>query len=199
MHANYSQAVINLLKVKGVVRARELALLGVKGATLQQLLQKGCLVRIERGLYALASRSSSGLDELALLAIKYEGLVFCLLTALQVHGLTTQSPHEVWVAIGQKSRTPKIAYPPLRVLRMGDIDYGTTRLKVDGFTQIPVTNIAKTIADCFKFRNKIGLDVALEALREAWQQKRVTMDELWVAAEHCRVTNVIRPYLESLV
>ena len=199
MHANYSQAVINLLKVKGVVRARELALLGVKGATLQQLLQKGCLVRIERGLYALASRSSSGLDELALLAIKYEGLVFCLLTALQVHGLTTQSPHEVWVAIGQKSRSPKIAYPPLRVLRMGDIDYGTTRLKVDGFTQIPVTNIAKTIADCFKFRNKIGLDVALEALREAWQQKRVTMDELWVAAEHCRVTNVIRPYLESLV
>jgi predicted transcriptional regulator of viral defense system len=199
MHANYSQAVINLLKVKGVVRARELALLGVKGATLQQLLQKGCLVRIERGLYALASRSSSGLDELALLAIKYEGLVFCLLTALQVHGLTTQSPHEVWVAIGQKSRTPKITYPPLRVLRMGDIDYGTTRIKVDGSTQIPVTNIAKTIADCFKFRNKIGLDVALEALREAWQQKRVTMDELWVAAEHCRVTNVIRPYLESLV
>lgn len=184
---------------KGVVRARELAFLGVKGATLQQLLQKGCLVRIERGLYALASRSSSGLDELALLAIKYKGLVFCLLTALQVHGLTTQSPHEVWVAIGQKSRSPKIAYPPLRILRMGAIDYGTTLIKVDGSTQIPVTNIAKTIADCFKFRNKIGLDVALEALKEAWQQKRVTMDELWVAAEHCRVTNVIRPYLESLV
>jgi len=118
---------------------------------------------------------------------------------LQVHGLTTQSPHEVWVAIGQKSRSPKIAYPPLRILRMGAIDYGTTLIKVDGSTQIPVTNIAKTIADCFKFRNKIGLDVALEALKEAWQQKRVTMDELWVAAEHCRVTNVIRPYLESLV
>ena len=199
MHANYSQAALNLLKEKGVVRARELAFLGVKGATLQQLLQKGCLVRIERGLYALASRSSSGLDELALLAIKYKGLVFCLLTALQVHGLTTQSPHEVWVAIGQKSRSPKIAYPPLRILRMGAIDYGTTLVKVDGSTQIPVTNIAKTIADCFKFRNKIGLDVALEALKEAWQQKRVTMDELWVAAEHCRVTNVIRPYLESLV
>jgi len=199
VHANYSQAALNLLKEKGVVRARELAFLGVKGATLQQLLQKGCLVRIERGLYALASRSSSGLDELALLAIKYKGLVFCLLTALQVHGLTTQSPHEVWVAIGQKSRSPKIAYPPLRILRMGAIDYGTTLIKVDDSTQIPVTNIAKTIADCFKFRNKIGLDVALEALKEAWQQKRVTMDELWVAAEHCRVTNVIRPYLESLV
>jgi predicted transcriptional regulator of viral defense system len=199
VHANNSQAALNLLKEKGVVRARELAFLGVKGATLQQLLQKGCLVRIERGLYALASRSSSGLDELALLAIKYKGLVFCLLTALQVHGLTTQSPHEVWVAIGQKSRSPKIAYPPLRILRMGAIDYGTTLIKVDGSTQIPVTNIAKTIADCFKFRNKIGLDVALEALKEAWQQKRVTMDELWVAAEHCRVTNVIRPYLESLV
>jgi predicted transcriptional regulator of viral defense system len=82
---------------------------------------------------------------------------------------------------------------------MSDVDYGITTISVDAVVRIPVTDIAKTIADCFKFRNKIGLDVALEALRDAWQQKKVTMDELWRAAEHCRVANVMRPYLESLV
>jgi predicted transcriptional regulator of viral defense system len=79
------------------------------------------------------------------------------------------------------------------------VGYGIVSITVDGVVHIPVTDIAKTIADCFKFRNKIGLDVALEALRDAWQQKKVTMDDLWRAAEHCRVANVIRPYLESLV
>jgi predicted transcriptional regulator of viral defense system len=82
---------------------------------------------------------------------------------------------------------------------MSDLEYGITTMSVDNVVQIPVTNIAKTVADCFKFRSKVGLDVALEALREAWQQKLVTMDELWEAAQHCRVANVMRPYMESLV
>ncbi len=110
-----------------------------------------------------------------------------------------QSPHEVWVAVGQKARAPNIEYPPLHVVRMSDVDYGITIISVDGVVRIPVTNVAKTIADCFKFRNKIGLDVALEALRDAWQKKKLTMDDLWQAAEHCRVANVMRPYMESLV
>jgi predicted transcriptional regulator of viral defense system len=109
-----------------------------------------------------------------------------------------QSPHQVWVAIGQKARAPTIEYPPLHVVRMSDVDYGITTVPVDGVVRIPVTDVAKTIADCFKFRNKIGLDVALEALRDAWQKKKVTMDDLWQAAEHCRVANVMRPYMESL-
>lgn len=187
---------LTLVRQKGIVRARELALVGAAGGTLQQLLHSGRLVRVGRGLYTSADRS---LHDLAPIAIKSKNLVFCLLTALQLHGLTTQSPHEVWVAIGQKSRAPKMEYPPLRVVRMSDVEYGTTTAVVDGVVNIPVTDIPKTIADCFKFRNKIGLDVALEALREAWQQKKVSMDELWQAAEHCRVTNVMRPYLESLV
>jgi predicted transcriptional regulator of viral defense system len=136
---------------------------------------------------------------LAPIAIKSKDLVFCLLTALELHGLTTQSAHEVWVAIGQKTRAPKLEYPPLHVVRMSDLKFGIMTKTVDEVVQIPVTNVAKTIADCFKFRNKIGLDIALEALRDAWQQKKVTMDELWRAAEHCRVANVMRPYLESLV
>lgn len=187
---------LDLVRQKGIVRARELAQVGASGGTLQQLLHSGHLVRVGRGLYASAEGS---VHDLAPIAIKSNHLVFCLLTALQLHGLTTQSPHEVWVAIGQKARAPKIEYPPLRVVRMSDVDYGITTAVVDGVVQIPVTNIPKTIADCFKFRNKIGLDVALEALRDAWQHKKVTMDELWKAAEHCRVANVMRPYLESLV
>jgi predicted transcriptional regulator of viral defense system len=190
---------IDLANKQGLVRARELAQVGAAGGTLQQLLKTGSLVRVERGVYAPAGRTSTELDDLGPIAVKYPRLVFCLLTALQLHGLTTQSPHEVWVAIGQKARAPNVAYPPLRVMRMSDVDYGITTMSVDAVVRIPVTDVAKTIADCFKFRNKIGLDVALEALRDAWQQKKVTMDALWQAAEHCRVANVMRPYLESLV
>ena len=199
MLINSAHPAIALANQKGLVRARDLALVGAAGGTLQQLLQTGRLVRVGRGVYAPAGRTHTELDDLGPIAIKYPSLIFCLLTALQLHGLTTQSPHEVWVAVGQKARAPKIEYPPLHVVRMSDVDYGVATVAISGVVRIPVTDVAKTIADCFKFRNKIGLDVALEALRDAWQQKKVTMDELWRAAEHCRVANVMRPYLESLV
>jgi predicted transcriptional regulator of viral defense system len=190
---------LELANKQGFVRARELALVGAAGGTLQNLLKTGSLVKVGRGVYASPGRKKTELDDLGPIAIKYPRLVFCLLTALQLHGLTMQSPHQVWVAIGQKARAPTIEYPPLHVVRMSDVDYGITTVSVDGVVRIPVTDVAKTIADCFKFRNKIGLDVALEALRDAWQKKKVTMDDLWQAAEHCRVANVMRPYMESLV
>lgn len=199
MHPISQHPALDLANKQGFVRARELALVGAAGGTLQQLLKTGSLVKVGRGVYAPAGRKPTELDDLGPIAIKYPRLVFCLLTALQLHGLTTQSPHEVWVAVGQKARAPNIEYPPLHVVRMSDVDYGIKTVSVDGVVQIPVTDVAKTIADCFKFRNKIGLDVALEALRDAWQQKKVTMDALWQAAEHCRVANVMRPYMESLV
>jgi predicted transcriptional regulator of viral defense system len=184
---------------KGLIRANELAKFGASGAVLQQLLATGQLIRVTRGLYAPASKTLSEMDDLGVVAIKYPQLVFCLLTALQMHELTTQLPHQLWVAIGQKARAPKLDFPPLRIIRMNDLSFGLTTLIVDGGIPIQVTNVAKTIADCFKFRNKIGLDIALEALRDAWRQKKVTIDEIWQAAEHCRVQNVMRPYLESLV
>jgi len=199
MHPISQHPALDLANKQGFVRARELALVGAAGGTLQQLLKTGSLVKVGRGVYAPAGRKPTELDDLGPIAIKYPRLVFCLLTALQLHGLTTQSPHEVWVAVGQKARAPNIEYPPLHVVRMSDVDYGIKTVSVDGVVRIPVTDVAKTIADCFKFRNKIGLDVALEALRDAWQQKKVTMDALWQAAEHCRVANVMRPYMESLV
>ena len=199
MHPITQHPALELANKLGFVRARDLASVGAAGGTLQHLLKTGSLVKVGRGLYALTNRKQTELDDLGPIAIKYPRLVFCLLTALQLHGLTMQSPHEVWVAIGQKARAPSIEYPPLHVVRMSDVDYGITMVSVDGVVQIPVTNVAKTIADSFKFRSKIGLDVALEALRDAWQKKKVTMDDLWQAAEHCRVANVMRPHMESLV
>ena len=190
---------LELIQKKGMVRAHELARIGVAGDTLQQLLRSGALVRISRGLYAAPDRALNEHDQLAQLAIKHPHMVFCLLTALRIHGLTTQAPHEVWVAISPNARAPQVSYPPLRIVRLSDPGLQVETISLDGVVRIPVTSVDKTVADCFKFRNKIGLDIALEALRDAWRQKKVTMDELWESAQLCRVTNVMRPYLESLV
>ncbi len=136
------------------------------------------------------------LAEVALLVPKG---VICLLSALRFHDLTTQAPFEVWVAIANNAAEPRLEYPPLRVVRFSDavLHEGVELHIVDG-VPVHVTGVAKTVVDCFKYRNKIGLDVALEALREAWRAKRTTSDELWDYATLCRVANVMRPYLESL-
>ena len=125
--------------------------------------------------------------------------VVCLLSALRFHGLSTQAPFEVWLAIENKAITPKLDYPPLRIVRFSGaaLTEGVEEHVVDDVT-VRITCIAKTVADCFKYRNKIGLDVALEALREAWHEKRMTSDDLWRYAKVCRVANVMRPYLDSL-
>jgi predicted transcriptional regulator of viral defense system len=190
---------LDLLHSRGIVRARDLAAIGVSGATLAHLLGRGELIRIDRGLYAPPGRMATESDQLVQTAIRYPNAVFCLLTALQVHGLTTQSPHEIWVAIAPHSRAPTPGYPPLRVIRFSDPSIGLEQRLIDGVVSIPVTSVAKTVADCFKFRNKIGVDIAIEALRDAWIQRKATMDGLWEAAEWCRMTRVMRPYLESLV
>jgi predicted transcriptional regulator of viral defense system len=126
-------------------------------------------------------------------------VLVCLLSALAFHGLTTQAPFEVWVAVGNKARAPKLNDPPLHVAHFSGpaLTEGVEIHDIEGVS-VKVTSVAKTIADCFKFRNKIGLDVALEALKEAWRAKRFTMDELWHCGQICRVQNVMRPYLEGL-
>jgi len=133
-------------------------------------------------------------------AIKCPRSLFCLLTALKLHGVTTQNPHEVWIAIDHKAHAPKMDYPPLRIIRFsGDaLHEGCEPIIVDGVVHALVTNLAKTVVDCFKFRYKIGLDVAVEALRESLSARRVTMDELHHYAKVCRVDKVMRPYLEAL-
>ena len=126
-------------------------------------------------------------------------LVDTLLSALRFHGLTTQNPFEVWMAVGIKARRPELDWPPVRIVRFSGpaLEYGVEEHDIEGIT-VRVYNAAKTVADCFKYRNKIGLDVAIEALRDCWRKQKATADELWAAAKVCRVTNVMRPYLESL-
>ena len=125
--------------------------------------------------------------------------VFCLLSALRVHGIGTQAPSEIWLAIAHRAPIPRIDRPAIRTVRMSGAAFadGIEQLSVDGVT-VPVFNAAKTVADCFKYRNKIGIDVALEALRDGWQQQKFTMDDIWRYAALDRVANVMRPYLESV-
>jgi predicted transcriptional regulator of viral defense system len=136
---------------------------------------------------------------LAEVALRVPKGVVCLLSALRVHGIGTQAPFEVWLGIGHHAPIPRLDQPNIRSVRMSGAAFtgGIDRLDVDG-VQVPVFNAAKTVADCFKYRNKIGLDVALEALRDGWTQKKFTMDEVWHYASIDRVSNVMRPYLESL-
>jgi len=159
----------------------------------------GQLTRVSRGLYSLPEPDVTEHRSTVEVSKKVPKGVICLLSALRFHGLTTQNPHQIWIAIGEKARRPKLEYPPLRVMRFSEatLGAGVETHVVEG-VKIRVFNPAKTVADCFKYRNKIGLDVALEALREAWRERRSTSQELWKYAEICRVANVMRPYLESL-
>jgi predicted transcriptional regulator of viral defense system len=188
-----------LVQQRHIVRARDLEKIGVPRNYLGRLESRGVLQKVDRGLYEVVGLTPS--EDMSLLAIahKVPRSVICLLSALRFHGIGTQIPSEVWIAIDVKARSPRIEHPPIRVVRSSgeSLRFGVQEHEVQG-GRIRVYNPAKTVADCFKFRNKIGADVALEALRECLRQKKATVDELWRAAKVCRVANVMRPYMESL-
>ena len=194
-----AERLIDLVRNQGLIRPRDLAPLGIPRVALTRAVRRGELERIGRGLYGLPGRPVSAHGVLAEVARRVPKGVVCLLSALRFHGLTTQAPFEVWLAIDNKAIAPKLDYPPLRIVRFSGaaLTEGVEEQVVDGVT-VRVTGVAKTVADCFKYRNKIGLDVALEALREAWREKRMTSEDLWRYAKVCRVANVMRPYMESL-
>ena len=196
---SHSQKILELARLHGVIRSRELTQRGLPRTILTRLVRKGLLIRLERGLYTLPDKPATEHISLVQVSRKCPRGIVCLLSALQFHELTTQSPFEVWFAIPNKSRPPKMEYPPLRIIRFSGLALteGINEQQIDG-TPVNITNVARTVADCFKHRNKIGLDVALEALREAWYEKRASMDDLWRYALVCRVTTIMRPYLESL-
>jgi predicted transcriptional regulator of viral defense system len=195
-----SQQLLGLVTTQGLIRPRDLTPLGIPRVEITRAVRRGELERVGRGLYGLPGRVVSAQATLAEVACKVPKGIVCLLSALQFYELTTQSPFEIWLAIENKAVKPKLDYPPLRVVRFSGLAFteGVEEHIVDGVT-VRVTSVAKTVADCFKYRNKIGLDVAMEALREAWNAKRMTADEIWHYAKICRVANVMRPYLESLV
>jgi predicted transcriptional regulator of viral defense system len=194
-----TEQVFDLVKKAGVFRPRDLDSHGIPREYLVRLCRKGLVQRVGRGLYTVVDADLSEHHSLAEASKKIPHGVICLLSALRFHGLTTQAPFEVWIAIDVKARKPRSDGPPLRIVRFSGaaLDSGIEDQLIQGVT-VRVYSAAKTVADCFKYRNKIGLDVALEALRECWRERRCTMDDLWADAKICRVSNVMRPYLESL-
>jgi predicted transcriptional regulator of viral defense system len=154
---------------------------------------------VARGVYRLPEQSITENHGVAVAATAVPHGVICLLSALQYHGIGTQMPSEVWIALDRRAWRPTLSYPPLRIVRYTGkaLTAGVETHSIEG-RPVKVYNVGKTLADCFKYRNKIGLDVALEALREAWRAKRFTMDELDRYAAICRVQKVMRPYLEAL-
>lgn len=193
------EQVLALASSASLLRARDVAALSLPTIILSRLVRDGRLRRVGRGVYARPDRPLSEHISLAEAALRVPRGVICLLSALHIHGLGAQAPHQIWLAIPQNSPTPRVERPSLRPVRMSGpaLTEGIQSMRIDGL-DVPVFNAAKTIADCFKYRNKIGIDVALEALRDGWDQRKVSMDELSYYANIDRVSNVMRPYVESV-
>ena len=197
--STHEKLLMRLVRSRKLLRARDLAEQGLPTITLTRLVQAGKLDRVARGLYALPHAAMSEHRSLAEVALRVPRGVVCLLSALQFHEIGTQAPFEVWLAIPNRDTPPRIEYPPIRIVRMSDdaLTDGVQRKRIDG-VEVPIFNPARTVVDCFKFRNKIGLDVAIEALREGWRERRFSVDELWHHATLQRVANVMRPYIEAI-
>lgn len=190
-----------MARTRPVLRARDVAAQGIHTGTLTRLARAGTLERVGPGRYRLAQQPRvTEYHDLAVAATSVPQAVVCLISALQFHGIGTQLPAEVWIAVPRGTRVPRLSTPPLRVVRISPdvFDRGIEPHRIEGQT-VRVYSVARTIADCFRFRNNVGLDVALEALAEAWRGKRVNLDELHRLATTLRVQRVMQPYLEAIV
>jgi predicted transcriptional regulator of viral defense system len=194
------QRLLTLLARRRAITRREVIDAGIHTLVLTRLVRAGALERIARGRYRHPEAPISEHHGLALVAASAPKAVICLVSALSFHGIGTQLPFQVWIAIDRRARAPALSYPPLRVLRFSGsaLSEGITELQIEGET-VRVYSVAKTLADLFKYRNKIGLDVCLEALRETWRARRATIEDIDHYARICRVHNIMRPYLEALL
>lgn len=199
MAENHHRKVLKLTRKLGVLRPRDLKSVNVPRVYLKQLVERGELLKTGRGLYVAAGTNLTENHSLAEAAKLSPKGVICLLSALRFHGLTTENPTAVWIAIPRGARPPKSGAPALHPVRFSGqmMTAGIERHDIQGVS-VPVYCVAKTVADCFRFRNRIGVNIAVEALRDAWRNKKVTADELWKHAKICRVLNVMRPYFDSL-
>lgn len=181
-----------------VFRHGDLESLGISRSRLAQMLEAGEVERLSRGLYAFVQEGSEHFTMVSV-AKRVPKSIVCLLSALRFHDLGTQMPREVWIAIPHKARKPHLPDLPVRVVRFSGpmLRYGIETRTVDG-TPVRITSPARTVVDCFRYRNKIGLDVALEALQDALQHRKATMGEIHRAAEMCRARSTVIPYLQSL-
>jgi predicted transcriptional regulator of viral defense system len=180
-------------------RTRDLDELGISYYQLQQLVARGSVERVARGLYRLTSADTTEYHSLAAACARIPGGIVCLLSALGYHDIGSQVPRRIWIAIPHKAREPRIPEFPIRIVRFSgaSLQYGIERISIEG-VPVRITNPARTVVDCFRFRRIVGRDVALEALRESLRERKVTTSELWRVAEVCRAKSLIGPYIESL-
>lgn len=194
------QQILELIRKMGIIQAKDVEAVGISRNYLYQMHRKGLLQRNAVGLYTLPKTTITENWFLAKVAKRLPHSVVGLISALSYHEITTQIPHEIWLSIPRGSWRPTVEYPPLNVSYVSEPAYsfGIQEHVISGVA-VRIYSPAKTVADCFKFRNKVGLDVAIEALREAWRFGKITIDELVEAAEVNRVAKIMRPYLEAIV
>jgi len=200
MTATDRARLLALARRHGVITARGARRAGIHSQQLTRLVRQGVLERITRGQYRLAERPITEQHALAVAARAVPRGVICLLSALGFHGIGTQLPADVWIAIERGGRAPRVRQLPLQIVRLGGAAFaeGIEAHRIEGET-VRVYGVAKTLADLFKFRNRVGLETAIEALREAWREQKFTMAALDRAARICRVERVMRPYVEAVV
>jgi predicted transcriptional regulator of viral defense system len=193
------QRIIQYIGEHGIVRPRDIEAVGLPREYLLRLHRQGKLNRPTRGIYTLPGADVTERHSYAEVTKRVPQATVCLLSALVFHEITTQSPASVWIALSKGARMPTLASPSLRMVRLSgpSLTEGIDKHQVEGVT-VRVYSAAKTVADCFKFRNKIGLDIAIEALRDCLHQKKASVNEIYHYAKVCRVSNVIRPYMEAL-
>lgn len=191
--------ILHLAGEQGLLRAADLQPHGLPPQLLIKLCGAGRLRRVARGVYSLPDRPLTEHHALADVCARVPKAVVCLLSALHFHDIGTQQPHEIWIALPEGFKAPALSYPPLRITRLRGAAYTEgIETVMDNGAPIRVYSAAKTVVDCFKFRNKVGLDVALEALRDSWWQRKATIDELAHHAQINRMGRVMRPYVEAL-
>lgn len=180
-------------------RPRDVAPLGVSYYEIQRMVAEGRVEPVGAGLYRLAEVEATELETIAMVASAVPHAIVCLLSALRVHDIGTQSPREVWLAIDRKARKPSRLPAAVRIVRFSGqmLRYGVVSQPIQG-ANVLITNPARTVVDCFRYRNKIGLDVAMEALRDAVRSKKAMVSEIDRAAEVCRISTVMAPYLAAL-
>jgi predicted transcriptional regulator of viral defense system len=186
------------MAAQGMLRPRDLAGAGIPRQHLSRLVDRGDVLRMARGIYIAADADLSAHHSLAEACKRVPNGVICLLSALAFHEIGAQGPYEVWMAIDRKERLPRVTYPPIHFVRFSGsaLAEGVAEHLIEGVT-VRVYDPAKTVIDCFRYRNKIGLDVALEALHDCRRQRRCANDDLWRYAQVCHVATAIRPYLEA--
>lgn len=199
MASRLTKSDLNRAGIGAFFRPRDVVPLGVTFHDLQKLVSSGHVEKVGDGLYRLTAVKLNDLETIAMVGSAVPAGIICLLSALRIHEIGTQSPHEVWIALDRKARKPKEPGTRLRVVRFSGamLSYGVAQHSMLG-VPVRITSPARTVVDCFRYRNKIGLDVALEALRDAVRSRKATVSEISRAADVCRARTVMREYLEAL-